>query len=133
MIDLALSIKNARLQAIADAVDAGGEGATFTFYTGSRPANVQEAATGDELVVLPVPVPFAEAIQNGVLTGKAMPKTMATGGGEVGWGRLRDAAGVAVMDLDAGAEGSGAPATLPATQLYAGMLIEGVSLVLAEP
>ncbi|MBB3192039.1 hypothetical protein [Halomonas cerina] len=133
MMDMALAIKNARLQAIADGVDAAGQGATFTLYTGPRPASANEAATGTELVALPVPLPFADTIENGVLTGNPMVEAMATGDGQAGWGRLRDAAGVAVMDLDAGEEGSSKPATLPATQIYAGMLIEGVSVVLAEP
>nr|WP_250058862.1 hypothetical protein [Halomonas gemina]MCL7938838.1 hypothetical protein [Halomonas gemina] len=133
MMDLALPVKNDRLQAIASRVDNAGNGATFTLYTEERPANAQQAPSGEELVALPVPVPFADSIENGVLTGKPMPETMATGGGEAGWGRLRDATGATVMDLEVGEDGSGAPATMPATQVYAGMLVEGVSLVLVEP
>lgn len=136
MINLSIPLRNARLQAIADAVGAAGGEPLLTLYPGTQPAQTADPAGQDPLVALPVPLPFADSITSGVLTGKPLPETMAMATGTATWARLTDGAGVAVMDLEVGeddAEGNPtAPVSLPSASIYEGMLVTGVSVTFTE-
>lgn len=133
MIRLAIAVRNARLQAIAAQVDGAGEGASLTLYRGAAPGSADTAAAEDDaLATLAIPPPFAAAIDNGVLTAVALPEVMASGTGQATWCRLRDGAGAAVLDMSVGTADAGHPVTLPDDQVYAGMLIRGVSLIFTE-
>lgn len=136
MIRQSIRLRNRRLQATADDVEEQGGTPTLTLYPGSMPAQTTDPVGEDPLVVLPVPLPFAVKIENGVLTGPTFPETMATGSGDAAWARLADGAGTAVMDLAAGepdlAGNPTAPVAMPATTIYQGMLVKGISVTFAE-
>lgn len=138
IIKLAIPIKNARLQALADAMGVGaGAGAgtaTLTLYAGTMPTQAGAALDPEhtELVVLDAPYPFASDITNGVMTIAPMPDAMATGEGLATWGRFRDGAGDFVADADVGDQESNALIKINNRQVYAGALIGVASAQLAE-
>lgn len=129
-IRLGIPLRNARLQALADAVDAGD--ALLVIYDGSMPANPSnDPGLSVKLIALPIPESFAESISSGVLTGNTLPETMAEASGAASWSRLT-VDGQTVLDMSVGDESSGHPVTLPDTQIYAGMLVRGVSIAFTE-
>lgn len=136
MITLAIPVRNTRLQAIADAIDAATDPGTLTLYTGPRPGNGAAIDAQVELVTIPCPRPFADSVENGVLTGVPFEEAMAVGQGEAVWGRFRDGDGQFVADADAGepdAEGNPiADISLPNATIYPGMLVRVDALTLAE-
>lgn len=136
MMTLSIPLRNARLQAVADAIDAATEPGTLTLYSGSRPSNGAAVDGQTALVEIPCPRPFAESVENGVLEGASFEEVMATEGGDAVWGRYRDGDGEFVADADVGAlDEEGDPTSdinLPSTQLYPGMLVRVMSVTLAE-
>lgn len=136
MISLAIPVRNARLQAIADAIDADTEPGTLTIYTGPRPSSGAPITTQAVLVEMPCPQPFADSIENGVLEGAPFAEAMASGQGEAVWGRFRDGSGAFVADADVGElDEQGDPTSdinMPETMLYMGALVRVASLTLAE-
>ncbi|WP_181454286.1 hypothetical protein [Halomonas sp. SL1] len=136
MMTLSTPLRNARLQAVADAIDAAREPGTLTLYTGPRPGNGAAITIEVALVTIPCPRPFAASIENGVLTGVAFPEVMATAGGDAVWGRYRDGDGGFVADADVGElDAQGNPTSdinLPSRLIYAGMLVRITALTLVE-
>jgi|SRR5690625_1552290 len=140
MMTLAIPLRNTRLQAVADAIGANDEPGTLTLYTGPRPGTGAPVTDQLTLVVIECPKPFAESIENGVLTGRAFADAMSTGQGEAVWGRFRDGAGVFVADADVGElqdDGNGnliptSDINLPNTVIYPGMLIRPTAATIAE-
>lgn len=136
MMTLAVSLRNARLQAVADAIDAGTEPGTLTLYTGPRPGNGAAVDGQIALVEIPCPRPFAASVENGVLEGAAFEEVMATAQGDAVWGRYRDGDGEFVADADVGElDAEGAPTSdinLPSAMIFAGMLVRVTAATLAE-
>ena len=136
MMTLSIALRNTRLQAVADALDAATEPGTLTLYTGPRPGNGAPPDAQLPLVEIPCPRPFAASVENGVLEGAAFAEVMATEGGLAAWGRYRDGDGEFVADADVGElDAEGNPTSdinLPNAQLYAGMLVRVTALTLAE-
>lgn len=136
MLSLAIPVRNTRLQAIADAIDAGIDPGTLTLYTGTRPGNGAPIDTQIALVAIPCPHPFAADVENGVLTGAPFAEVMATAQGEATWGRYRDGNGEFVADADVGEmDEQGNPTSdinLPNRLIYAGMLVRVTAATLAE-
>ena len=132
MISFSTSVKNARLAAIAGAIDAGDSPASFVVYSGTR--LLPGAAVTDQvaLATLEVPQPFAADLSAGVLTGAAFEEVMADADGEATWSRLVDGEGAWVMDLDVGIEGSGADVTISSTTIYRGILTRISRMIFAE-
>ncbi|WP_435105571.1 hypothetical protein [Arhodomonas sp. AD133] len=129
-VALAEPIRDARLQAIADAIDAAGAGATLTLYGGAQPdPGAATSATALAIFTLPHPVGSVTAA---VLTLADVAETQAVADGTATWGRIVDAAGTWAVDLDAGPEGSGAAIELSDTQLYTGGVVKVLSGELLE-
>jgi len=97
---------NAELDALTALFDVGGPG-YIEYYdnSGGLPANVAAAATG---VLIATSIMSATAFPvavNGVATGNAIAQSsnvIAGGPYTVGWARVYDGAGTAIMDCDAG-------------------------------
>lgn len=135
MIAYANAVRDARLQAIAGAMDAGtGPNATLTIYTAPRPASVEEETSSQTAIVeLSFPVPSTVSVSGGILTLASLPETMATGNGEPSWARITDRDGLAVADLDVGPPDSSADITLPAGKIYRGATIAIAGATITEP
>ncbi|TVU67212.1 hypothetical protein [Cobetia crustatorum] len=132
MISFSTSVKNARLAAIATAIDVGDSPASFVVYSGTRPSPGAAVTDQVALVTLVMPQPFAADLSGGVLTGAVFEEVMADADGEATWARLVDGEGAWVMDLDVGIEGSGADVTISSTTIYRGILTRISRMVFAE-
>lgn len=136
MITMNVGLRNARLQAIADTIEGPGGSPVMHIYPGEMPSNPGVSAGVTPLVTLPVPLPFALNIENGIMEGSDIPETMATESGTAGWARIEDGDGNGVLDLLVGELDEGGnlttPVALPSVVIYQGMLIEGVSLIFTE-
>lgn len=99
-----VSIRNAWLDAIKTAIDAGAAGGTIDFYDGTRPA------TGGTATTLLGTVTFAAicapAASNGVLTFSEMTEDEAANAtGTATWARISDSDGTFVCDCSVGTSG----------------------------
>lgn len=143
-MNLAIAIKNARLQAIADAANSGADSetrATLTFYAGSQPSSVATAVDGQTLLAeVECPYPLESDITNGVMTLASFDSVQATGEGQATWARLRDVGGTALADFTVGEyeeDGEGNDISegdiiISSTQMYPGVLVEVYEGTIAE-
>ena len=69
MISFSTSVKNARLAAIAGAIDAGDSPASFVVYSGTRPSPGAAVTDQVALATLEVPQPFAADLSGAYLAG----------------------------------------------------------------
>lgn len=121
LLHLATPIRNARLQAIADAIDAGTAGGLLHFYTGPQPAAGAAITTETLLGTVGFGDPCAASITGGILTFAAFtPDPVADADGVCAWARATDSAGNFVADFDvSGPAGDGA-IKLSSVTVYAG-------------
>ena len=106
-IGLAMDLRNARLQVVADRLDAQASAGRLRLHKGTRPATGADANPADLLADLPLARPVG-TVTDGVLTITLPANTNAIAGGEPTWARLQDAAGDNRVDGDVGITGSGA-------------------------
>ncbi|MDI3326784.1 hypothetical protein QKW35_20600 [Pontibacterium granulatum] len=126
-MNLAVAAKNARLQALADLIDTGGAG-TLTLYTGTKPAQADDAITTQTaLVDIPCPLPIADSISNGTLHLAAFGSEMAVETGQATWARLKNGNGDVVADLVVGTD-----IALASTQIYPGVLVQINTAAISE-
>lgn len=119
------SVRNARVQVIADEINAGTGPATLEIYSGTRPA-AGEAVTDQTLLAT---VEFANpctstAIAGGVLTFDDFPTSVAVADGTATWGRITNAAGTFVADLDVSAASGGGQLVLNTTSIVTDGAVE---------
>ena len=118
---LTTAAKNARLTALVAAV---GSGAFIRFYSGPMPATPDTALAGNtQLCVLTCSSPFG-TVSNGVLTIPLPTNATGQAAGLATWARVTNASsGLAIIDMDVGATGSGASIILTPTSVVVGELI----------
>ena len=97
--------RNARLQVIADAIDAGAAGGKLKFYTGTSPG-IANAATGTALGTCAFSATCG-TVSSGVLTFSAVTDGTGLADGTAGYARITDSDDNSVADLSVGASGSG--------------------------
>lgn len=122
-IGLATTVRNARLNAIRDAADAGAGAGLIRIYDGSRPATGGTATT--LLAELTLSDPCAPAAAGGVLTLSAInadPSANATG--TATWARIVDSAGTFVFDCSVSATGGGGDIQLNSTSVSTGVQVQ---------
>lgn len=129
MITLSVPVRNSRLAAIANALDAAPSGGLLRLYAAPRPAVGQALASQTLLVELRLARPCAAGLDAGLLTFAPIPEALCHRSGAVAWARFCDGDGRWVMDLDVGPSGSGAEVELSTVVLYAG---GAVSVTLAQ-
>lgn len=134
MIQYSTAVRNARIAAIGDAIDAGtGPAASLVIYTDPRPASVETTVTTQvAIVTLEFPVPAA-SVGDGILTLAPLTETMTTANGTPAWARIFDRDGAAVADLDVGPPGSDADIILPADKIYRGATVAIMGATITEP
>ena len=95
----------AQLQALANFLDTGSSNATFSFYKGTKPANVTIAASsGDKLVTLNLPEPCFKQLNADSIELYPTDTATVTQAGTATWARLYNGKGDAVADFSVGAE-----------------------------
>lgn len=117
------AIRNARLQVVADAINAGAGAGKLRIYNGTRPATGGTATTLLGELTLNDPATDPATVTGGVLTLDVSPTVQdasADASGTATWARLVDSTNAFVADLDVGGTGSGADIELSSTTIVAG-------------
>lgn len=131
-IVLNTTLKNARLTAIKDAVDADTNPGKIKIYTGPQPDPGAELTTQTLLAELTFSKPCG-TVSNGVLTfDDIAEEDLAPATGTAAWARLSDGAGTWVADVDVGTSGSGAAIILNTTNIYQGGIVRITSAQITE-
>lgn len=126
-MSLSLLTRKARLQALADQIDANG-GGSVELYGLPMATAPEVAASTPVLAVVTLAVPcglVADALGLATLILEYVVGNASTGG-TIAWARFVDGAGTAVYDAEAGLPGSGKPVTvtdgqpIPTATVYAG-------------
>lgn len=131
-MSLSLIARQGCLTGLRNALDAGGGRALF--YAGSPPDTPDETPAGALLGAVLLAGTSGTVGSSGALATLTLtvPRTgLATASGEIGFIRFADGAGQGLLDLPAGIDGSGAPATVSVTQVFAGGEIQLLSCVIA--
>lgn len=128
-VAFATTLRNARLDAIKTAIDAGAGPGLLRIYNGTRPATGGAATT--LLAELTLSDPSAGAASGGVLTLSAITAdSSANATGTATWARIVDSAGNFVMDLSVGT--SGADLNLNSVEIQAGAQVSVTSATITE-
>jgi hypothetical protein len=102
-IRVATTVRNAMLDAINTALNAGSGAGTIKIYSGTQPANGDAAESGTLLATLTLTDPAAGAASAGVLTLSTITEdASADATATATWARLEDSAGTNVFDGDVG-------------------------------
>ena len=123
------TVRNARLQAVADAIDGGSGAGLLRIYDGTRPSSGGAATT--LLAELTFSDPCAASVTGGVLTFDAVTKdSSANATGTASWFRCVDSAGTFVIDGGVGT--SGADMNLNSVSISAGQEVSITSATITE-
>jgi hypothetical protein len=125
--------RNAMLQKILDALDAGAGAATLKIYSGTQPANADTALSGNTLLAtLTFTDPTAPAPSGGVITFSTITEdSSADAIGTATFARMADSTGATVMDGDVGT--TGALITLNRTDFVVGGPVRITSFTITMP
>lgn len=128
-IGYVIGVRNSRMNAVRDAVDAGAGAGLVRIYDGTQPATGGTATT--LLAEGTCSDPCAPNASNGVLTFSAITQdSSANATGTATWFRVVDSTGTAVFDGTAGT--SGTDMILNSAAISAGVIVQFNSLVLTE-
>lgn len=107
-VRVVLAVRNAHLDAINTALNAGAGAATIKIYTGTQPANADTGLSGNTLLgTLTCTDPAAGSASGGVLTFSAVTQDSAADAtGTATWARVADSNGSTVFDCDVGTSGA---------------------------
>lgn len=123
------TVRNSRLNAIRDAIDAGGAASYLRIYDGTRPATGGTAT--NLLAELRPSYPSAPNASGGVLTFFSITAAAsAAATGTATWGRVVTSAGAFVMDFSVGT--SGADLNLNTVNIQAGVQVSVSSASITE-
>lgn len=132
-MSLAESLRNARLDLIATAIDAGAGAGTLKFYNGDRPATGGAITTQTLLATVTFSDPcVASGATGGVLTFSALTGANAVADGLATWARAADSDSGFVADFDVSATGGGGDITLNTNTLITGGPVSVTSATLSD-
>lgn len=131
------TLRNARLQAIIDAIDGGGDSVTTSgvllVYSGSRPVTGAAPSGANTLLGTMELSEPSGTISNGVMTlNTVSPDTSADDDGTITWARIADSDGTPIIDFSCGLTGSTADIVFNAVDVLAGGTISLVSGTITE-
>lgn len=115
--------KNAALNAVTAAIDAGAGPGTIKIYTGTSPGP-GSAATGTLLATVTLVDPSFGAASGGSATLADPAAVTAVASGTAGYCRVQDSTGAVVMDGTVTATGGGGDLTLASTSISSGQTID---------
>lgn len=120
-LGLNVTVRNARLNVIRDALDAGATGGLLLIYDGTRPATGAAVTTQVLLGTLTFSATSAPNASGGVLTFNAITEdSSADATGTATWARATDSNSSFVMDMSVGTTGSGADIIMNTTSIVTG-------------
>lgn len=132
-IGMVEALRNARLDEITAAMDAGSGAAKLRIYTGPRPATGAAITTETLLAELTFSDPSASGASGGVLTLDPITQdSSADATGTAAWARILDSDNNFVMDLSVGAAGSGADIELVSTSITTGQPVAIAAATITE-
>lgn len=132
-IGMDTTLRNARLDEITAAIDAGSGAGTLKIYDGTRPGTGAAITTQTLLGTLTFSDPSAGAASAGVLTFNAITQDSAADAtGTATWARILDSDSNFVMDVSVGATGSGEDIELNTTSIIVGGPITVSSATITE-
>jgi len=135
-IGLSTTLRNARLQHILDAIDAGGDeygGGHLLIYSGDRPATgvVIDEYENDLLLSFPISWPCG-SITGGVLTFGTVGSAVGLAEGVAVFARLVDEDNLFVADLSVSIVGGAGEVKLDYIDIHVGTVVNCISAVLTE-
>ena len=114
-----VTLRNARLNVLRDAIDGGAGAGVIKIYDGSRPATGGTAT--NLLGTVTCSDPCAPDASGGVLTFSAFTEdSAADADGTATWARAEDSTGAFVADMSGGESGSGADLIMNTTVIVTG-------------
>lgn len=125
------ALRNARLQEIIDAIDAGTGAGLLRFYDGTRPAT--GGTVTNLLVEIPLNDPSFGAPSAGVATANAISAVAATAAGTASWARIVDSDGNFVLDADVGTSGTDIVVTTTAFTVGLNIDVTGFTITEGNP
>ena len=132
---IADAARNAAADAVVDRIDAGAGAGTLKIYTGSQPADADDAESGTLLVTITFSDPAFGAAASGSAAADTTPalSAAAVAAGTAGWFRVEDSTGANVFDGSVTATGGGGDIELDNTSIASGQTVTVSSLSFAVP
>lgn len=129
------NVQNAAVDAVVDLVDAGAGAGTLKIYTGSQPADADDAVSGTLLVTITFSDPAFGAAASGSAAADVTPALSAAAGaaGTAGWFRVADSTGATVFDGAITGTGGGGDIELDNTSIASGQTVTISSLTFSVP
>lgn len=125
--------RNAMVDAVVDALDAGAGPGTIQIRSGAQPASANDAATGTLLATLVLGDPAFGAAAAGSAAANAIAPDVADAAGDAGWFRARDSDGNTVLDGSVTAAGGGGDLELNTVTLSVGVDVEITAWIVTQP
>lgn len=123
------TLRNAQLDAIDDAMNAGSAGATLKIYSGTRPATGAALSGNTLLATLTFSTTALGAASSGSITAASITSdSSADATGTAAWFRVEDSNSTFIMDGDCGTSGS--DLNLDTTSISAGATVSISSFVI---
>lgn len=125
--------RNAIVDSVVDALDAGAGAGTIKIYTGSQPADADDAETGTLLATIPCSDPAFGSASAGSASANAIAPVAASATGTAGWFRAEDSTGANVLDGNITATGGGGNMELNSTSLVSGVDVDITTWTVTMP
>jgi len=126
-------IRTARLQLLADAIDAAGSAGRLRFYPGVRVGSPDLAPGATLLLDVRFQRPASTGAVDGVLVFEPLAEAQVVADGAAAWARITDSGGAGLADLDVGLVGSGADIELDTVVMAVGATVRIDTASLTEP
>lgn len=125
--------RNAIVDSVVDALDAGAGAGIIRIYSGAQPATADTAPSGTLLATITLPDPAFGAAAAGSASAGAIAAAAATTTGTAGWFRALDSALVTVLDGSVTATGGGGDMQLNTTSLVSGVDVDITTWTVTMP
>jgi len=129
MISMNLALRNARSQAVLDALDRGGNPACIKLYDGRRP---KTGGPGTTLLAEVKMLHPCGAVKDGALAIEGFQKAKGLAIGQATWARFEDSRGRQVIDASVGTEDADV-LMVGSTAIATGQPVEIETAVFTEP
>lgn len=127
MMGLSVTLRNAQLNLLRDAIDADASPGSLQLYTAPRPFNGAALSSQTLLAQGTFNLPSALDADNGVLVFTDLAFDDALGNGTIAWGRIHDGSGAFVADVSVGLIGSGSVIEMNTTSVVQDVPIDVIT------